>query len=131
MWAQIFFVTSLRGSGSVPTILARCSEGCIGFIKALFFALGVVFAIFRSPYLCPNVPNSTITGIVTDQVGRRGKSNGFDTLTRPVGPEAQWCKRQSADGHFIKHNANQDRSVFRLPKTALKEPILGANWVLG
>ena len=66
------FVTSLRGSGSVPTILARCSEGCIGFIKALFFALGVVFAIFRSPYLCPNVPNSTITGIVTDQVGRRG-----------------------------------------------------------
>jgi hypothetical protein len=30
----------------VPTILARCSEACIGFIKALFFALGVVFAIF-------------------------------------------------------------------------------------
>jgi hypothetical protein len=26
--------------------LARCSEGRIGFIKALFFALGVVFAIF-------------------------------------------------------------------------------------
>jgi hypothetical protein len=26
--------------------LARCSEGCMGFIKALFFALGVVFAIF-------------------------------------------------------------------------------------
>lgn len=25
---------------------ARCSEGCIGFIKALFFALGVVFATF-------------------------------------------------------------------------------------
>src|ERR1022692_3421201 len=46
MCAQIFFVTSVRGSGSVPTILARCSEGCIGFIKALFFALGVVFAIF-------------------------------------------------------------------------------------
>src|ERR1019366_6458491 len=43
--AQIFFVTSLRGSGSVPTILARSSEGCIGFIKALFFVLGVVFAI--------------------------------------------------------------------------------------
>ena len=30
----------------MPTILARCSEGCIGFIKALFFALGVAFAIF-------------------------------------------------------------------------------------
>src|ERR1022692_1773434 len=45
MCAQIFFVTSLRGSGSVPTILARSSEGCIGFIKALFFVLGVVFAI--------------------------------------------------------------------------------------
>src|SRR5438552_6151557 len=36
-------------------------------------------------------------------------------LSRPVRPEAQWCKRQSAGGHFIKHNANQDRSVFRLP----------------
>jgi hypothetical protein len=44
-------VTSVRGSGSVPTILARCSEGCIGFIKALFFALAVVFAIFAlHPY---------------------------------------------------------------------------------
>src|SRR5882757_1130746 len=46
MYAQIFFVTSLRGSGSVPTMLANCSEGCMGFIKALFFAFGVVFAIF-------------------------------------------------------------------------------------
>lgn len=27
MCAQIFFVTSLLGSGSAPTILARCSEG--------------------------------------------------------------------------------------------------------
>src|SRR5258708_1353189 len=36
MCAQIFFATSLRGSGSVPTILVRCSEGCIGFIEALF-----------------------------------------------------------------------------------------------
>src|SRR6266404_623515 len=50
MYAQIFFVTSLRGSGSVPTILDRCSEGCMGFIKALF-VLGAVFAfaIFHSP----------------------------------------------------------------------------------
>ena len=65
------FVTSLRGSGSVPTILARCSEGCIGFIKTLFFALGVVFAIFAlHPCLAASVPNSAITGIVTDQVGR-------------------------------------------------------------
>src|SRR5712671_6569400 len=46
MYAQIFFVTSLRGSGSVPTMLASCSEGCMGFIKALFFAFGVVFGIF-------------------------------------------------------------------------------------
>src|ERR1700688_1083642 len=46
MCAQIFFVTSLRGSGSVPTILARCSEGFMGFMKALFFVFGVVFAIF-------------------------------------------------------------------------------------
>jgi hypothetical protein len=50
MCTQIFFVTSLRGSGSVPTILARSSEGCIGFIKPVFFACGVVFAIF-SPSL--------------------------------------------------------------------------------
>jgi hypothetical protein len=48
MCAQIFFVTAVRGSGSVPTIFARCSDGCIGFIKALFFALGVVFAISLS-----------------------------------------------------------------------------------
>jgi hypothetical protein len=48
MCAQIFFVTSVRGSGSVPTIFARCSEGRIGFIKALFFALDVVFAISLS-----------------------------------------------------------------------------------
>src|SRR5580698_9215316 len=49
MYAQIFFVTSVRGSGSVPTIFAKCSEGCIAFIKALFFALGFVFTIFRFP----------------------------------------------------------------------------------
>src|SRR5450755_1752917 len=67
MCAQIFFVTSLRGSGSVPTILAKCSEGCIGFIKALFFALGVVFAIF-APILVASVPNSVIAGIVADQL---------------------------------------------------------------
>jgi hypothetical protein len=46
MCAQIFFVTSLRGSGCAPTILARCSEGCMGFMKALFaFALPAAFAI--------------------------------------------------------------------------------------
>jgi hypothetical protein len=45
--------------------LARCSEGCIGFIKALFFALGVVFAISLS-ILVASVPNSAIPGIVTD-----------------------------------------------------------------
>src|SRR5580765_4855381 len=48
MWAQIFLVTSLRGSGSEPTTLARCSDGCIGFIKALplsVFALPPVFGI--------------------------------------------------------------------------------------
>src|SRR6266516_3320422 len=49
MCAQIFFVTSLRGSGCVPTILARCSEGCMGFMKALFvFALPAAFAINSS-----------------------------------------------------------------------------------
>jgi hypothetical protein len=46
MCAQIFLVISVRGSASVPTILARCSEGCTGFINALFEALGDVFAIF-------------------------------------------------------------------------------------
>jgi hypothetical protein len=34
-------------SGSAPTILASCSEGCIGFMKALFvFVLPAAFAIF-------------------------------------------------------------------------------------
>jgi hypothetical protein len=50
----------------VPTIFARCSEGRIGFIKALFFALGVVFAIFPSIHVA-SMPNSAIIGIVTDQ----------------------------------------------------------------
>jgi hypothetical protein len=63
-------VTSLRGSGSVPTILARCSEGCIGFIKALFFALGVVFAIVLSVHCIARVASFAITGIVTDPVDR-------------------------------------------------------------
>src|SRR5437868_9284392 len=44
--AQIFLVTSLRGSGSIPTIFARCSEGCMGFMKPLFaFALPAAFAM--------------------------------------------------------------------------------------
>src|SRR5713226_4440326 len=77
MCAQIFFVTSLRGSGSVPTILARCSEGCIGFIKALFFALGVVFAIFALHPCRKRASNSAITGIVTDQVGRCAEKQQF------------------------------------------------------
>src|SRR5689334_19928765 len=49
MCAQIFFVTSLRGSGWEPTIFARCSEGCMGFMKALFaFVLPAAFAIDSS-----------------------------------------------------------------------------------
>src|SRR5579872_907861 len=51
--AQIFFVASVLGSGSAPTILARSSEGRIGFINALVFnalvfalALVVLLAIF-------------------------------------------------------------------------------------
>jgi len=78
MCAQIFFVTSVRGSGCVPTILARCSEGCIGFIKALFFALGVVFAILLS-ILVASVPSSVITVIVTDRLAdmRKGDAASF------------------------------------------------------
>jgi hypothetical protein len=50
MCAQTFFVTSLRGSGSVPTILASCSDGCMGFMNALFvFALPADFAMCASP----------------------------------------------------------------------------------
>jgi hypothetical protein len=46
MCAQTFFVTSLRGSGSVPTILASSSDGCMGFMNALFvFALPAGFAM--------------------------------------------------------------------------------------
>src|SRR5438309_12108143 len=52
MCAQIFFVTSVRGSAAVPTILARCSEGCIGFMNALFFvAFPAVFFIQASPVM--------------------------------------------------------------------------------
>ena len=50
MCAQTFFVTSLRGSGAEPTILASCSDGCMGFMNALFvFALPAGFAISASP----------------------------------------------------------------------------------
>jgi hypothetical protein len=56
MCAQIFFVTSLRGSGFAPTISASCSEGCMGFMNALFvffffFAVLAAFAIDFSPEL--------------------------------------------------------------------------------
>ena len=45
---QTFFVTSLRGSGSVPTILASCSDGCMGFMNALFvLALPAGFAMWH------------------------------------------------------------------------------------
>jgi hypothetical protein len=44
------FRDSLRGSGSVPTILASCSDGCMGFMNALFvFALPAGFAMCASP----------------------------------------------------------------------------------
>ena len=60
----------------MPTILARSSEGCIGFIKPVFFtALGVVFSIF-SPAVGVNVTNFATTGIRTDwgfQMARNGK----------------------------------------------------------
>src|SRR5438270_7517060 len=46
MCAQIFFVTSLRGSGCAPTTFARSSEGCMGFMKALFeFPLLAAFVL--------------------------------------------------------------------------------------
>src|SRR4029077_6743884 len=91
MCAQIFFVTSLRGSGSVPTILARCSEGCIGFMNALFFfALLAGFAIYHSqPYLAafnglivtdlvPDVPK----GIMSMQF-RRNRARPLKMNERP------------------------------------------------
>src|SRR5436190_18097127 len=52
MCAQIFLVTSLRGSGSVPTILESSADGVIGFMNALFFVpfvpLPVSFAMYLS-----------------------------------------------------------------------------------
>ena len=74
MCAQIFFVTSVRGSGAVPTILARCSEGCTGFINALFF-FAVAFAIYASKLSLP--PQSLTCGIVTDQVADVRKRYGL------------------------------------------------------
>src|SRR6185437_12499665 len=48
IWAHIFFVTSVHGSGSAPTIFARSSEGRIGVINALIVALLDFFGIFLS-----------------------------------------------------------------------------------
>jgi hypothetical protein len=36
MYCQIFFVTSVRGIGELPTTEARSLLGCIGFMKAAF-----------------------------------------------------------------------------------------------
>jgi hypothetical protein len=58
----------------VPTILARCSEGCTGFINALFF-FAVAFAIYVSKLSLP--PQSLTCGIVTDQVADVRKRNGL------------------------------------------------------
>src|ERR1043166_8578789 len=43
MWAQSFFVTSVRGSALLPTTSAKAADGCIGFMNAAF---GLRFAIF-------------------------------------------------------------------------------------
>jgi hypothetical protein len=69
MCDQIFFVTPVRGSGSVPTIFAKYSEGCIGFMNALFFLtnhladgvarLGASRAM-ASPCICLTVCCTTI-----------------------------------------------------------------------
>src|SRR6476620_12517153 len=49
MCAHIFFVTSLRGSGSVPTIFESSADGVMGFMNALFFvALPASFAMSLS-----------------------------------------------------------------------------------
>jgi len=44
-----FFVTSLRGSGSVPTILAKVPEAALVHKNRYSFALGVVSLPFFSP----------------------------------------------------------------------------------
>src|ERR1700730_9269532 len=74
MCAQIFFVTSLRGSGSVPTILAKCSEGCIGFMNALFFffALLAGFAIHHS-----QLYQAAFNGLNCNGSGRRRAKKGM------------------------------------------------------
>src|SRR5207237_6297026 len=63
MCAQIFLVISLRGSGSVPTIFARCSEGCMGFMMPLLvFALPAAFAMrFLHPECRLNVESVDCT----------------------------------------------------------------------
>src|SRR4051812_41922664 len=72
MWAQIFFVTSLRGSGSEPTTLASSAEGCIGFIKALLlFPLPAAFpAALAISLSCDlRLDENVLQGIVFDAEG--------------------------------------------------------------
>src|SRR5579862_7479015 len=68
MWAHIFFVTSVLGSGSVPTISASWADGRIGFMNALFVALVDFFGIFLS--FAP-VGLTFATKIVLDQMRQR------------------------------------------------------------
>src|SRR3954470_17051905 len=58
MYAQSFFVTSVRGSGAVPTTVPSCALGVIGFMNAafgtrlapLFFAVFFVAAFLAPPF---------------------------------------------------------------------------------
>src|SRR5216117_3030753 len=121
MWAQIFFVTSLRGSGSVPTILARCSEGCIGFIKALFFALVVVFAIFRSPYLCPNVPKAKNSAFMKPMQPSEhlAKIVGTEPLPRSEVTKKIWA-------HIKKHKLQNPKNKREILADDKLQPIFGS-----
>src|SRR5690606_30975340 len=60
MYAQIFFVTSVRGCGVLPTIAARSASGCMAFMNAGFGARFApdrfrvaFFAVLRVAFFAP------------------------------------------------------------------------------
>src|SRR5881296_2977667 len=107
MLAQIFFVTSLRGSGSVPTILAKCSEGCIGFIKALFFAKTTPKAK-NSAFMKPMQPSEHLAKIV-----------GTEPLPRSEVTKKIWA-------HIKKHKLQNPKNKREILADDKLQPIFGS-----
>src|ERR1035437_193304 len=51
MYAQIFFVSSVRGIGDIPTTAPTTASGCTGFMNAAFGLRFAFFAFFAAGVL--------------------------------------------------------------------------------